>query len=397
MSVRVGLGGRSDSVSLCPTIFAPAPARGISEPSCDDSCVRFLPASGLVGIDADDLDWLPPAGYELIGCLGHGAMGVVYEAFQISTGRRVAIKVMLDSGAGQARLRFEREVELLARLDHSGIVGLIDSGLKDGCGYFIMERIDGVRLDQAAEPGRAPVATVIELISQAADAAAYAHERGVLHRDIKPANILVGKDGRVRLVDFGLAKAFGPFPSCASPRLTLPGAAGLVGTLAYMPPEQAAGRTDDAGPWSDVYSLAAVAYYLLTGRTTIRRAASTREALDDIAGSMIVAPSSLRPGIGVRLDAVLMKALSRRTTDRYESARAFAAALRVATAGGAGERRCPRRPGPMAAVMAAAVCFAAGWAVHERGRAEGAEAKMAAYEATGINAREIPPGWTAAW
>src|SRR5262249_31902002 len=126
-------------------------------------------------------------GYELVSCLGRGGMGAVYEGYQQSTGRRVAVKFMLDSaGASEAaRKRFEREVEVVARLQHPGIVSVIDSGVRKGRYFYVMEYVPGRPLDSALPPGTCAVRDALALMVKVCEAVDYAHQRGVLHRDLK--------------------------------------------------------------------------------------------------------------------------------------------------------------------------------------------------------------------
>lgn len=266
------------------------------------------------------------AGYEIIDWIGRGGMGLVYEAYQIATGRRVAIKVLLDSAVADAaaRRRFEREVELAARLQHPDIVPVIDSGIHIGKHYLVMDYIDGRPLDQAVRDDRMSPRETLKLIARVARAVDYAHQRGVLHRDLKPTNILLDSGGAPRLLDFGLAKAIvssetGPV---AEPSLSEP--AGFVGTLGYVAPEQAAGASLEVSVRSDVYSLGVVAYALLTGQLPISVRGPIHDVLRDIQLRAPVIPSSIEPRLDRDIDALLLKALEKSPTARFTTAAEFA-------------------------------------------------------------------------
>ncbi|MCP4593328.1 MAG: serine/threonine protein kinase, partial [bacterium] len=148
-------------------------------------------------------------GYELVCEIRRGGQGTVWEAEQLSTGRRVAVKLLLErTGRSEAgRRRFEREVELVARLQHPHIVSVIDSGIHQGRYYYVMDYVEGGRLDESLAPGTCEVHAALHIISLICDAVDFAHQRGVLHRDLKPSNILIDERGDPRLLDFGLAKA----------------------------------------------------------------------------------------------------------------------------------------------------------------------------------------------
>ncbi len=268
-------------------------------------------------------------GYDIIDRVGRGGMGVVYEAYQRSTGRRVAVKFMLPQALGSesARRRFEREVELVARLQHPNIVSVIDSGAQDGRFYCVMEFVAGRPLDEAMTPGECDVREALAMVARVAEAVDYAHQRGVLHRDLKPTNVLVDDRNEPHLLDFGLAKAISPGadrPLALS--LSQPGQ--LIGTLAYMSPEQSRGRFDQMSIRTDVYSLGAIAYELVTGRLPCDVDGALGDALMRIATFDPPRPSSLRRRVGADVDAILLKALEKQADRRYATAGAFAADIR---------------------------------------------------------------------
>jgi len=273
-------------------------------------------------------------GYDLIDELGRGGMGIVYEAYQRSTGRRVAVKVMSELAAASesGRRRFEREVELVARLQHPGIVAIIDSGVNRGRFFFVMEYIDGQPLDRALADASDDARRAMSMLADVADAVDYAHQRGVLHRDLKPSNILVDAAGRPHVLDFGLAKAIDP-GSNVSRGLTQDGPNRLLGTLAYMSPEQSRGELTKLSVRSDVYSLGAIGYELATGRLPCDVDGPLAEVLQRIASTDPAPPSAVqRPDRSLTatddIDAILLKALEKDPQQRYATAGDLAADIR---------------------------------------------------------------------
>ncbi len=285
------------------------------------------------------------AGYDIVDVLGRGGMGVVYEAYQQSTGRRVAIKFMLQATARSeaARRRFEREVELVARLQHPDIVAVIDSGIDRDRYYYVMEYVDGRALDEAFTLGECDPRSALGLIADVADAVDYAHQRGVLHRDLKPSNVMIDERGRPRLLDFGLAKAIDP-DSAMGVNLSLSEPGQLVGTLAYMSPEQSRGEFEQMSVRSDVYSLGAMTYELLTGRLPCDVDGPLPDVLNRIADREAARPSTLRPGLDADVDAILLKALEKLPRCRYPTAGEFSSDLRRYLAD---EPIIARRAGPV--------------------------------------------------
>lgn len=267
--------------------------------------------------------------YEIVAPIGRGGMGVVYEAIQRSTGTRVAVKLMLNSatGADSLRRRFEREVDLNARLQHPNIVRLLDSGIHQGQYFFVMEYVDGRPLDAALPPGQTPVHDVLRILERVCATVDFAHQRGVLHRDLKPSNVLVDAAGEPHLLDFGLAKSMDPL-SGAWLDMTLSEPGQILGTLGYMSPEQARGAGGVLSVRSDVYSLGAIGYQLLTGRLPCPLEGSLAEILTRIEADNPRRPSSLRSSLHPDLDAILLKALDKSAELRYATAGALAEDLR---------------------------------------------------------------------
>jgi WD40 repeat protein len=265
--------------------------------------------------------------YEIRRELGRGGMGVVYEARQISLNRPVALK-MIRAGvlADDAELRrFQNEADAVAALDHPGIVTIYEVGEHDGQSYFSMKLVPGeslaARLDRYRDDPRAAA----RLVAEAAEAVHHAHLRGILHRDLKPANILVDEQGQPHVTDFGLAKKVE-----GDSELTQSGA--ILGTPAYMAPEQASGRRGAATTSSDVYGLGAILYALLTGRSPFG-GGSAVETLDAVRTQPPEPPTRLNPRLSRDLEVVCMKCLDKAPARRYTSARALAEDLRCYLAG----------------------------------------------------------------
>jgi len=274
-------------------------------------------ASGFAStVDPDDFPHVP--GYRVTGFLGAGGMSSVWRAVQDSTGRQVALKLMggFSLGSRLPRIRFEREVELIARLNHPNVAQIYDSGVNHGVYFFAMELIEGEHLDDFVinqNLGRREILRLLQTVCQAAD---HAHQRGVIHRDLKPSNIIVTPDGEPHLVDFGLAKSTEP----TADELTISQAGGVAGTIAFMAPEQAAGRTEQIGTASDVYSLGIIAFLLLTRAYPHDIEGSIFEIQRRIIDGQRRRLRQADPSIDADLEAVVTKATGDEPTERYTTA-----------------------------------------------------------------------------
>jgi hypothetical protein len=260
-------------------------------------------------------------GYEILGELGRGGMGVVYKARQTSLGRFVALKMILAGAhAGPTQLaRFRLEAEAAAQLQHPNIVHVHECGEHNGCPYYSLEYVEGRCLRDVIPEYEQP-ARAAALVEQLARAVAYAHERGILHRDLKPANILLTADGTPKITDFGLAKRLDE-----EQERTRTG--DILGTPVYMAPEQAAGKTRAIGPAVDIYALGAILYELLTGRPPFE-AATTWDVINQVIAHEPVPPSRRRERIPRDLETICLKCLQKDPAKRYPSARDLAEDLR---------------------------------------------------------------------
>lgn len=255
--------------------------------------------------------------YELLEEIARGGMGVVFKARQLNLNRIVALKMILAgqfAGAEDIQ-RFYTEAEAAGQLDHPGIVPIFEIGEHSGQHYFSMAFVEGESLAQRIVDGPLPPNEAAELVKQISEAMAYAHERGVIHRDLKPANVLIAPSGQPKVTDFGLAKR-----SEADKDLT--GTGQILGTPAYMPPEQAAGKVDGVGPIADVYSLGAILYCLLTGRPPFQ-AASPMDTLLQVLEQEPVPPRALNPLIDRDLETICLKCIEKDISKRYQSAHAL--------------------------------------------------------------------------
>jgi hypothetical protein len=304
------------------------------------------------------------AGYELLGELGRGGMGVVYQARQLRLKRLVALKMIVAGGrAGEPHLaRLQTEAEAIARLQHPNIVQVYEVGAHEGQPFLALEYCGGGSLARKLQGTPLPARDAAALAEVLARAVQAAHDRHILHRDLKPANVLLAADGTAKIGDFGLAKKLDEAGQ------THPGA--ILGTPSYMAPEQAAGRSGVIGPAADTYALGAILYECLTGRPPFK-AATAVETVRQVLDEEPVSPRQVNAGVPRDLETVCLKCLRKEPGQRYASAAALAEDLRRFQAGepilarpvGRWERgikwvrRNPVLAGALAAVL---VVFAAG-------------------------------------
>ncbi len=273
--------------------------------------------------------------YELIDEIARGGMGIVYRARQLSLNRIVAVKMILSGQlAGEAEVkRFRLEAEAAANLQHPHIVAIHEIGEHEGRHYFSMDFIEGKNLAEHAQANPLSARETAQLVKQLAEAVHYAHQRGTLHRDLKPQNVLIDAQGQPRITDFGLAKrwdAANPASAAAASELTHTGA--IMGSPSYMAPEQAAARMGEIGPATDVYSLGAIFYQLLTGQPP-HRGATALETVTKVIAEVPTAPRKLTPQVPPDLETICLKCLEKNPAQRYANARHLAEELERFLAG----------------------------------------------------------------
>jgi beta-lactam-binding protein with PASTA domain/predicted Ser/Thr protein kinase len=249
--------------------------------------------------------------YRVLRKLGAGGMADVYLAEDQELGRRVAIKVLNDRHAQDEQFveRFRREAKNAAGLSHPNIVSIYDRGEEEGSYYIAMEYLDGRTLKELlVRNGPPPVPIAIDYARQILAAIGFAHRNRIVHRDIKPHNVVVGRDGRLKVTDFGIARS-------GASQMTEAGS--IIGTAQYLSPEQARGA--DVDPTSDLYSMGVVLYELLTGEVPFTGDAAVEIAMKHLS-QVPKPPSELRPDIPNDLDLVVLRALAKDPADRYQSA-----------------------------------------------------------------------------
>ena len=272
--------------------------------------------------------------YTVQSVLGSGGMGVVYVAEQDRPRRIVALKVLRRSLATRKlRRRFELEAELLGRLQHPGIAQIFEAHAGDDLTppFIVLELIDGRPLTEFASARRLSVKGRLELLAQVCDAVQHAHQRGVIHCDLKPANILVDRDAHPRVLDFGVAR---PLDSDLSHSTLQADVGQLVGTLAYMSPEQVAGTRDEADTRADVYALGVMLYQLLAGKLPLALSGrSLPEAARLVLEQQPPRLGSIDPQLGGAIETLAARAIEKDRTRRPQSAAELAADLRALAAG----------------------------------------------------------------
>jgi serine/threonine protein kinase len=301
----------------------PGAARGLDEVTdatgpADVTIVRTPPAAATVNDKKGPPDSFGK--YELLGEVARGGMGVVYRARHKELDRLVALKMVLGTGVDHESVqRFLQEARAAAALDHPNVVPIYDIGEDGGKPYFTMALVDGPNLRGHSDAhGPIPIAAVVSLFAQVVAGVAHAHKHGIIHRDLKPANVLIDRDGRPRVTDFGLAKR-----ATGDSQLTVTGQ--VVGTPQYMAPEQAR-ESKDVGPAADVYSLGAILYFLLTGRPPFSGESFT-DLLLKVMQERPVSPRQLRPDVPADLEALCLQCLAKAPAERVPDAQALADAL----------------------------------------------------------------------
>ncbi|HYC77457.1 MAG TPA: serine/threonine-protein kinase, partial [Planctomycetota bacterium] len=288
----------------------------------------------------DDAPTPVAPGYADLQEIGRGGQGVVYSATHVATRRRVALKVLFDAPgrSRSARRRFERELEIVASLRDPRLVQVYDGGaLPDGRPFVVMELVDGAPLDAspavvAARAGgwaRPAADAALALFAETCEAVDHAHRKGVIHRDLKPTNVVVDREGRPRVLDFGLAKTAGLTPG----DYVTTAAGRFLGSLPWTSPEQASGREDAVDVRSDVYALGAVLYTLMTGAPPCDADGDLRTALEAIAQRPPEPPSRRVPTADRDAEAIALRALEKDPARRYASAGDLARDVRRLLAG----------------------------------------------------------------
>ena len=279
--------------------------------------------------------------YRLDARLASGGMGAVYTAHDERLGRKVAVKLLKDDLAHDVRFveRFRREARAVAALGHTNIANVFDYGEDDDTPFIVMELAEGcdlarlLRQEGPLEPARAA-----SVAAQVCAALGHAHAAGIVHRDVKPANIIVGPDDRVKVTDFGIARAAGDS--------TLTATGSVLGTAHYLSPEQAAGG--EVGPASDLYSLGIVLYEMLTGAVPFTADTPIAIAMRHVSDP-VPAPSTVNPEVPAALDDVVVRATAKDTASRFRDAHEMQAALEA-----------PRGEGSLGATATAALGAAMG-------------------------------------
>src|SRR5262245_10576087 len=270
---------------------------------------------------ADGPDFVADGRFELLGELGRGGMGVVYRARQVGLERVVALKMILaGSMASEEQLqRFQAEAKVAARVQHPHVVQVYETGRINGLPYLVMQYVEGCSLAQRLREGPMDVEAAVRCVAAIARAVADMHGHDIIHRDLKPSNILLDRDGRPYVTDFGLAKLVE-----GDSGMTQSGT--ILGTPQYMAPEQALGRGKEAGPAADVYALGAILYECLTGRPPFREE-TPLDTLLAVLESEPLPPRQVNPQVPRVLERVVLQCLDKQPAKRYPSAADLAGAL----------------------------------------------------------------------
>ena len=299
--------------------------------------VGTIPASDLADLESDSRTAATPVapehpvpeipGYEVLGVLGQGGMGVVYKAIDLQLRRHVAIKMVATGPVvtEAARERFHSEARAVAVLQHPNIAQVFLAETIESRPFFVMEYVDGGTLAEVITGEPQPPRYAAELVSKLADAVDFSHGRNVLHRDLKPGNVLITQDGEPKIADFGLAKFLDGDSSATK-------TGDILGTPSYMSPEQAGGVVKNIGRGSDIYSLGAILYELLTGRPPFRTPDAMQTVLMVLSDDP-VPPRQLQPTVPKDLETICLKCLEKLPSKRYSTARHLADDLRRFLAG----------------------------------------------------------------
>ncbi|HUF24617.1 MAG TPA: protein kinase [Vicinamibacterales bacterium] len=308
--------------------------------------------------------------YHLIEEIGAGGMGVVYRAHDPRLQRDVAIKVLPPGTLADpvARKRFRNEALAISKLNHPGISTVHDVGSDEGTDYLVMELVPGVSLDKKVQGGASSERDVLDLGAQMALALAAAHEQHIIHRDLKPGNLRLTPDGRLKMLDFGLARSLEAATGLTTTAADLE-SDGVAGTLPYMSPEQL--RNEQVDQRTDIWAAGAVLYELATG-TRPFGATSAVALAGDILHKPPTTPRALRGDLSPGLESIVLRCLEKEPGRRYQSARELAAALTALTAGTPSSAMFAARRPRTALVAVALVAAAAGlgvwWALQSRAR-----------------------------
>ena len=308
--------------------------------------------------------------YRIESQLGQGGMGVVYLARDLRLERDVALKVLpagllTDEGA---RKRFRKEALALSQINHPNIATVHDFDTADGIDFLVLEYIPGTSLDAKLPAGALPEKELVGLATQLTLGLAAAHEQGIVHRDLKPGNLRVTPDGRLKILDFGLATLVRPKGDAAS-TVSLTGAPAVAGTLPYMAPEQLRGENADAR--ADLHAAGAVLYEMATGRRAFPQAGGT-QIIAAILQEMPPPPASLNPRVSPALEGIILKCLDKEPEHRYQSARELRVDLERITSSTPRVAPVPHPPRrrwlfPVAAAVLAALAVLAWWALPRAG------------------------------
>jgi tetratricopeptide (TPR) repeat protein/TolB-like protein len=297
--------------------------------------------------------------YRIVQQIGAGGMGVVYRAHDEQLERDVAIKVLPPGTLADetARKRFRKEALALARLNHPNIATIFEFSSQDSTDYLVTEYISGLRLDEKLAAGALPEKEVIALATQLAQGLGAAHQCGIVHRDLKPANLRLTSDGRLKILDFGLAQLM-PHASDVGVTVTITKSQDVTGTLPYMAPEQLRGEPADAR--TDIWAAGAVLYEMATGHRPFEEKVVTALAAD-IIHTAPHSPRSVRPELSAKLEAVILNCLEKPAAQRYQSAQVLQTDLeRLSTGLTPVVARRPRRWPVVTAIAIAIVLVVAG-------------------------------------